>query len=138
MAPYRFQYCTFWNKQIPAVVLREVNSNRSNDIWFDQDKSTSSEVKAYRRGGSFLCNLEVDDADLEKPVKGIQDLLKLESKYKGELNLNVTIPFSEYLSRRNKQKRILSPDNEDYGPVGKPDYEKRDDPSLRSGITKRY
>jgi hypothetical protein len=99
---YKFQYCTFWNEQIPGVVLKDVNSNHSNELWFDPDRSTPQETRAYRLNGSFLCNLKVDSRDLEKPVKGIQNLLEFESKYKGQLNINVTIPFSEYLSRQTQ------------------------------------
>jgi len=100
---YKFQYCTLWNKEIPGVVLRDPESNNPSDMWFDL-KSKINPVQEYWMGGSFLCNTEVNNSDMERAINGIEALLKLQSKYDGALNIPVTIPFSEYIHARSKSR----------------------------------
>ncbi len=94
MVDYKFQYCTLWNKKIPGVVLRNVES-MAGSVYFGH--RVNGIAPEYRLGGSFICNREVNPKDLEKPFRGIEKLVSLEKKYKGALFINVTIPFEDYL-----------------------------------------
>ena len=105
---YKLQYCTLWNRKIPGVVLRNVESMNSSIIY--SDENAGNPVQEYRLGGSFVCNNLVEQVDLEKSINGIENLVNLESKYDGQLFINVPKPFSEvYPDAKRFQKPSTHP-----------------------------